>query len=225
MNPIGYPKLHPVGSDPAPYDRRSDRSGSQQEPTCNRSDRSESFVGPTLSRSTRSRGVDRARADRLHTLHGIKWLTEHFDVVTKAQLNSPDDYRLLLCDGHDSHISAEFVDYAIKNNIEIILLPPHSSHLLQPLDVAIFSPLKKAISSRLHRLMQMGISRLKKAEWVEQLAKAREDAITSTNIFFGWRVAGLFPQNQHRILIQVPDEIIPSSTPKQPSTTVATMPF
>src|SRR5579859_3755337 len=68
MNPIGYPKLHPVGSDPALYERRSDRSGSQQEPTCNRSDRSECFVGPTLSRSTRSRGVDRARADRLHTL-------------------------------------------------------------------------------------------------------------------------------------------------------------
>src|SRR5579859_4079441 len=67
-NPIGYPKLHPVGSDPAPYERRSDRSGSQQEPTCNRSDRSECFVGPTLSRSTRVRGMDRARADRLHTL-------------------------------------------------------------------------------------------------------------------------------------------------------------
>src|SRR5579859_2516898 len=60
--------LHPVCSDPAPYERRSDRSGSLQEPTCNRSDRSECFVGPTLSRSTRSRGVDRARADRLHTL-------------------------------------------------------------------------------------------------------------------------------------------------------------
>src|SRR5579859_5851700 len=68
MNPIGYPKLHPVGSDLAPYERRSDRSGSQREPTCNRLDRSECFVGPTSSRSTRSRGVDRAQADRLHTL-------------------------------------------------------------------------------------------------------------------------------------------------------------
>ena len=65
---------------------------------------------------------------------------------------------LLLCDGHDSHISAEFFDYAIKNNIEIVLLPSHSWHFLQPLDVAILGPLKKAISSRLHRLMQTGIS-------------------------------------------------------------------
>ena len=66
--PIGYLKLLPVGSDSAPLESRSDRSGSQQGPTSNRSDRSEAFVGPTLSRSTRSRGVDRARADRLHTL-------------------------------------------------------------------------------------------------------------------------------------------------------------
>ena len=113
----------------------------------------------------------------------------------KARLDSPDDYRLLLYDRHDSHISAKFVDYAIKNNIEIILLPPHSSHLLQPLDIAIFSPLKRAISSRLHRLMQTGISRLEKAEWLEYFAKAREDAITSINILSGWRGGGLFPQN------------------------------
>ena len=65
---IGYVKLLLVGSDPAPHERRSDRSGSQQRLTCDRSDRSESFVGPTLGRSTRSRGVDRARVERLHTL-------------------------------------------------------------------------------------------------------------------------------------------------------------
>jgi len=47
--------------------------GSQQEQTCNQTDRSEYFVGPTLSQSTRSRGVDRARADRLHTLVLRSW--------------------------------------------------------------------------------------------------------------------------------------------------------
>src|SRR5947207_755068 len=80
---------------------------------------------------------------------GSKWITEHFDPLSKARLDSPDDYRLIICDGHDSHISAEFVDFANQNKIEIVLLPPHSSHLLQPLDVAVFGPLKKAISSRL----------------------------------------------------------------------------
>src|SRR5579859_1030325 len=96
--------------------------------------------------------------------HGLEWLVQHFDPHSKLCLN---EYRLLLCDGHDSHISAEFIAFTIGNNIEVVLLPPHSSHLLQPLDVAVFGPLKTAISSRLHRLISTGVHRLLKVEWLE----------------------------------------------------------
>src|SRR5256714_9721269 len=113
----------------------------------------------------------------------------------------------------------------MKNKIEIVLLPPHSSHLLQPLDVTVFGPLKKAISSRLQRLMRTGISRLEKAEWIEHFATAREDAITKANILSGWRGAGLFPENRHRVLCQIPDEDLPTPTPSNPSTTTVSAPF
>ena len=46
-------------------------------------------------------------------------LTEQFDLQSKAQLDSPNDYCLFICDGHDSHILAEFVDFTIKNKIEL----------------------------------------------------------------------------------------------------------
>ena len=140
-------------------------------------------------------------------------------------MDSPDDYRLLICDGHDSHISAEFVDFAMKKKIEIVLLPPHSSHLLQPLDVAVFSPLKKAVSSHLHRLMRAGTSPLEKAEWLEYFAKAREDAITKTNVLSGWRGAGIFPENRHRILSQLPDIDISPPSPNDPPATATEASF
>jgi hypothetical protein len=73
--------------------------------------------------------------------HGMKWI-EHFEAKTQGNLRSSDEYRLLICDGHDSHISANLVNFCIRKHIDLILLPPHSSHLLQPLDVAIFGPLK-----------------------------------------------------------------------------------
>jgi hypothetical protein len=44
IGPIRYLKLFPIGSYPAPHERRSDWSGSQQRPTCNRLDRSKSFL-------------------------------------------------------------------------------------------------------------------------------------------------------------------------------------
>nr|XP_039250275.1 uncharacterized protein LOC120327967 [Styela clava] len=46
-------------------------------------------------------------------------------------------------DGHGSHTrSIEVLDFAANNNIEIVSLPPHTSHYLQPLDKLHFEPLK-----------------------------------------------------------------------------------
>jgi len=66
--PIGYLKLLPVGSDSAPLESRSDRSGSQQRPTIESVGSVWSICRTDIKRSTQSRGVDRARANRLHTL-------------------------------------------------------------------------------------------------------------------------------------------------------------
>ncbi|EFQ89076.1 hypothetical protein PTT_14797 [Pyrenophora teres f. teres 0-1] len=53
-------------------------------------------------------------------------------------------YRLLVIDGHESHNSLEFQQYCKENKIITLYMPPYSSHLLQPLNVGCFSPLKKA---------------------------------------------------------------------------------
>lgn len=47
----------------------------------------------------------------------------------------------------------------------------------------------------------MGIRRIQKVEWLERFIDAREKAITKENILSGWRGAGIFPENMHRILI------------------------
>jgi hypothetical protein len=135
--------------------------------------------------------------------HGEKWL-QLFDAATKEKANKRK--RLLICDGHDSHISAEFVRYCIDNDILILLLVPHSSHLTQPLDVGVFGPLKRAMSAQLDPIFRTGISHLQKVEWMEAYVKARHIAITTSNILGGWRGAGLFPTNKQHILRQLADK-------------------
>ncbi|XP_065653039.1 uncharacterized protein LOC136080350 [Hydra vulgaris] len=49
---------------------------------------------------------------------------------------------LLLCDGHNSHITYSTVKKALDNHIILLCLPPNTSHALQPLDVGFFAPLK-----------------------------------------------------------------------------------
>ena len=152
------------------------------------------------------------------------WI-EHFEARTRSNLRSPEEYRLLICDGHDSHISAGMVNFCIQKRIDVLLLPPHSSHLLQPLDVAIFAPLKRAISLQISRLLRSGITRIQKAEWLERYIEAREQGITTANILAGWCGAGLFPENMHRVLIQISDKRIAPVTPMPSSTATNNTPY
>ncbi|XP_063964321.1 uncharacterized protein LOC135156302 [Lytechinus pictus] len=52
-----------------------------------------------------------------------------------------EEYCLLLYDGHKSHITVPVIEEARKNRLILFLLPPHTSHLLQPLDVGCFGPM------------------------------------------------------------------------------------
>jgi hypothetical protein len=57
--------------------------------------------------------------------------------------NSPADKpRLLIMDNHESHLTLALVDQAKANNVELFCLPPHTTHIYQPLDVGMFRPLK-----------------------------------------------------------------------------------
>ena len=52
-------------------------------------------------------------------------------------------YQLLVFDGHGSHLTPQFDQVCAENSIIPICMPPHSSHLLQPLDIGHFAVLKR----------------------------------------------------------------------------------
>ena len=49
---------------------------------------------------------------------------------------------LLLLDGHSSHESLETIELAAANGVEIFALPPHMTHILQPMNMGSFSSIK-----------------------------------------------------------------------------------
>ena len=141
-------------------------------------------------------------------IHGLEWLRRCFEPATREKANGRT--RLLICDGHDSHITGDFILHCIQNNIILLLLPPHSSHILQPLDVGLFGPLKTAMSSQLHRLIRTGVSRLQKVEWLHYYVLPWSIALTQKNIAAGWRGAGLFPFNPEKVQRFIPRPATPS---------------
>jgi hypothetical protein len=57
---------------------------------------------------------------------------------------SPTNRHLLILDGHSSHVTLDVVQRAKLIGLDIFILPSHTSHRLQPLDVSVFHPFKCA---------------------------------------------------------------------------------
>ena len=58
---------------------------------------------------------------------------------------------LLIKDGHTSHTSIEVIELACANNVDLLCLPAHTTHILQPLDVGVFKSFKAHFSKTCHK--------------------------------------------------------------------------
>jgi hypothetical protein len=128
---------------------------------------------------------------------GLDWI-KHFDYHTAPRAKGK--YRLLILDGHESHHSTEFELYCQQNNIITLCMPPHSSHLLQPLDVGCFGPLKQAYGRQVEDLMRMHINHVSKLEFLCGFREAFFVSMTEKNIQGGFAGAGLVPYDPERVI-------------------------
>jgi hypothetical protein len=128
---------------------------------------------------------------------GVEWL-KHFNAYTQTRVVGAR--RLLVLDGHESHHSLEFQELCKENNIYTLCMPPHSSHLLQPLDVGCFSPLKRAYSREVEALIRHHINHITKLEFLPAFKAAYNRTFTSANICSAFRGAGLVPLQPDTVL-------------------------
>jgi hypothetical protein len=104
-------------------------------------------------------------------IHGLQWLRQVFEPTTRDKVNSK--LCLLICNAHDSHITASWIAHCMTNNIIVMVLTPHSSHLTQSLDVRVFSPLKTLMASAIEPLVSTELHRILKAEWLAAYVDAQ----------------------------------------------------
>ena len=135
---------------------------------------------------------------------GLEWLRRCFEPETREKADGK--WRVLIVDGHGSHVTDDFITQAYLNNIILLRLPSHTSHLLQPLDVGLFGPLKKYASDEMEPLVQANVSRIRKEDWLLAYLKGRQTAFRTSNVFGGWRGAGLVPFNPTKVLDKLPSQ-------------------
>jgi hypothetical protein len=126
---------------------------------------------------------------------GLAWLTDVFDRYTKEKCGG--SYRLLILDGHGSHITPSFIDYCHQRRILLAVFPLHSTYRLQPLDVVLFKPLATAYSSELGRqtYRSQGLLSINKADFIPLFRSAYALAFTPANIITSFEATGIWPMD------------------------------
>jgi hypothetical protein len=132
----------------------------------------------------------------------LQWLKRTFDAEIKERANGRP--RVLILNGFRTHETFEILEHCFKNNIILCRLPSHTSHKLQPYDVAVFAPLKTAYREQVERLERGGVNTIGKEHFTSLYSPARERAFTPKNIKAGFAASGLFPFNPERVLRTVP---------------------
>jgi hypothetical protein len=132
---------------------------------------------------------------------GLNWLKNHF--IPSISGRSKGKYRLLILDGHGSHLTAQFDQICKEHDIIPICMPAHSSHLLQPLDVGCFAPLKRTYGGLVEGLVRKGISHIDKLDFLAAYPDARIKAFTYASIQSSFKATGLIPFDPTSVLAKV----------------------
>jgi hypothetical protein len=131
---------------------------------------------------------------------GLSWLKQVFDRSTKKKTGR--SYRLLILDGHGSHLTMDFIEYCNQNRILLAVYPPHSTHTLQPLDVVMFKPFSSAYSNQVAAFMErcQGLTSMSKRDFYPMFIAAWEASFKKDTILKAFEATGLSPLQPEVIL-------------------------
>ena len=121
-------------------------------------------------------------------LHFVKFLKAH---------GLADKTNLLIIDGQKSQLyNLPFYEAMRANNIEIITIPPHTSHILQALDSVPFAQFKKSWESYVRKYNTNHSGRvLNKVNFWDVFVPAWNSSITPKHIIAGFKKTGIYPHD------------------------------
>lgn len=111
----------------------------------------------------------------------------------------------LIGDNLASHFSKEVIEATLEHNIKFITMPPMSTHLCQPLDVAVFRTLKQHWRKILDqwRKTSRRIGAIPKAQ-IPKLVSELCSHLTSDHLKSGFRASGIYPLDRQQVLKRLP---------------------
>lgn len=120
------------------------------------------------------------------------YVTQHlYPRWTEMKLDRPI---VLVIDGNAEHHSFKLQKWCREHQIELIILFPNATHILQVCDVALFGPLKSKFSELFQTWKSNNPTKIfDEIEFVKLLKTVNDEVIKKESIVNGWRATGLQP--------------------------------
>ena len=125
------------------------------------------------------------------------WLEHIFDKETSAKANRRP--RVLIVDGHSSHYTSNFIQYAQEHNIIVLGYPPHCTHALQGLDVVCFAKMKDKWKKEITAHEDATLKAVGKTDFLGVFGRAYNGAFTPDTVKAAFAVTGVVPFNRNAI--------------------------
>ncbi|VDI00073.1 Hypothetical predicted protein [Mytilus galloprovincialis] len=128
---------------------------------------------------------------------------------------------LILFDGHRSHVSLTLQDWAESKNIILFILPPHCSHILQPLDIGCFGPLKACYNREAQLFMRKNPGcKITRYNIGQMSCSPYQKGLSAQNLISSFRKSGIYPFNPKAVDTSelAPATIYPAATSDEAST-------
>ena len=136
------------------------------------------------------------------------WFVRHF-----LHYAPPVRPLLLLMDGHSSHYCPSTIKSAAKEKVILFTLPPNTTHLTQPLDKALFGPLKVFWRETCHHfIVNNPGSRVTKHNFSSLFSQAWIKAMTPKNIMSGFKTTGVYPPDRNALVLPTDPENLASKS-------------
>ena len=142
-----------------------------------------------------------------------------FNDILLPRIKKQEGAHAMIGENLSSHISESVVRKCERRNVKFICLPPNSTHLTQPLDLAYFKPLKTSWCSILNDFQKTKFDQNESAIpkdifplLLSQLVKALEEGNDKANLIKGFKKCGIAPIDVTPLLARIPG---PENSTKQ----------
>lgn len=130
-----------------------------------------------------------------------------FEFLLLPRLKKIEGVKLVIGDNLSSHLSVHVLNLCDEHQIKFICLPPNTTHLTQPLDIAYFRPLKIKWRQLLNSYkLSVNNKTISKQDFPRLLRSLTESLAENgkENLKRGFEKAGIYPFNRRKVLERIP---------------------